>query len=205
MEQHVQDAWSGDMMKDNLEGWEEVKERIDSMDADQLRLSAMMMVLRLGTAESLAALRDAEVLMHDGEGPVCAPAYEEIHRTVKGALSSAACDIDADFDHQIYDDEIDHEDLMESLWAHEYIMICENIRDEFGDLVQDILELGSEEEAQKCIERIVNALLDRDIPWENTSEEAMEYRKAYTEAIWERFRNKEYETLFEEFDYDETA
>lgn len=190
---------------DYLEGWEEVKERIDSMDVDQLRLSAMMMVLRLGTAEALASLRDAETLMHDGEGPVCAPPYEEIHRQVRCVLSGAACDIDESDCRDPGDDEFDVDKMVESSWAHEFAIICDSMGIEFGDMVLEILEYGGEIEAQNLVGSIVKALLDRDIPWVNTPDRAMKYRKAYAEAIQERFRNKEFDTLFEEFDYDDKA
>lgn len=190
---------------ESLEGWEEVKEWIDSMDMDQLRLSAMMMVLRLGTAEALASIRDAEALMHDGEGPVCAPPYEEIHRQVRSVLSSAACDIDESDYRDPDDDGFDDDRMRESSWAHECAMICDSMGIEFGDMVLEILEYGGETEAQKFVGGIVKALLDRDIPWVDTPDSAMKYRKAYAEAIQERFRNKEFDTLFEEFDYDGTA
>ncbi len=187
---------------DRLEGWEEVKEQIDRMDPDMLRLSAMMMVRRLGTAESLASIRDAEVLMHDGEEPARAPEYEKIHEAVRNALSSAACDIDVDFDDMIFADDVDDDALTEFMRVHERAMICENIDSKFGDEVREFLESGSEEEARKYVDGIVKALLDRDIPWEGTPDDQMEYRRAYADAIRKRFRDKEFDTLFSEFGRD---
>lgn len=157
----------------------------------------------------------------------------EVQRALSWAADDMAFDFDLDFDFDFSDDELaELEELFESdedemdepdefdgddfdedetdyldkdWWDMLNASICINIDSRFWNLFQDILEESGEAEAQNLVTGIVVALKDRNIPWEDTPDDDMEYRRAYADIIQKRFRNKEFDILFEEFDYDETA
>ncbi len=159
----------------------------------------------------------------------------EVQRALSWAVEDVASDLDPDYDFDLDEDELaeleelfesdedelaeldedeldedeldeDETDYLDEDWQDMLkASICINIESRFWNLFQDILEESGEAEAQNLVTGIVVALKDRNIPWEDTHDDDMEYRRAYADIIQKRFRNKEYETLFEEFDYDETA
>ncbi len=182
---------------------ESIRDLIDRMDEGQLRILAKRMARRLDEIDMASIFGGTDSLGTDGIKPACAPPYQEIHSCVKqelaDAIEDAVADIDIDDDEL---DEMDDEELEEIEWSQVKACICGNIEFRFCDMLQDILEESGEAEVQKLVDGVVKALLDRDIPWANTSEEQMEYRRAYAEAIQDRFRNGDYESLFEGFDYD---
>lgn len=214
---------------------ESIRDLIDRMDEGQLRILAKRMARRLDITEVSSVFGEAVELGADGFKPICSPPYQEIRKEVQRALSWAVDDMafDFDFDFDLSEDELaELEELFESFedeldepdrfdgddldedetdypdegWQDMLkASICNNMDNRFWNLFQDILEESGEAEAQNLVTGIVVALKDRNIPWEDTPDDDMEYRRAYADIIQKRFRNKEYDILFEEFDYDETV
>lgn len=198
---------------DSFHARDNIKDLIDKMDEGQLRMLAKRMARRLDITEASSVFGEAIELGPDGFKPICSPPYQEIRKEVQRALSWAAEGMasDLDFDFDLDEDGLDEpdrsdgddpdEDWQDMLKAS----ICNNIDCRFADLLQDILEESGEAEAQNLVTGIVVALKDHNIPWEGTPDDDMEYRRAYADIMQKRFRNKEFDILFEEFDYDETA
>jgi len=217
---------------DSLRIWEDIRDLIDKMDEGQLRMLVKRMARRMDIMEASSVFGEAIELGPDGLKPICSPPYQEIRKEVQNALSWAVDDMafDFDFDFDLSEDELaeldelfesfedesdepdrfdgddldeDETDYPDEDWQDMLkASICNNMDNRFWNLFQDILEESGEAEAQNLVTGIVVALKDRNIPWEDTPDDDMEYRRAYADIIQKRFRNKEYDILFEEFDYD---
>ncbi len=111
-------------------------------------------------------------------------------------------DLDEDYPDLVDGGHLDEDDPEAEMQALIEAQICSNIDCRFADLLRDILEESGEAEAQNLVTGIAVALKDSNIPWEGTPDDQMAYRRAYADIIQKRFRDKEFDTLFGEFDYD---
>ncbi len=176
--------------------WDAIKERIDGMDEDGLRMTIGIMAHKLGLNETSKAI-DIMLELRGGAGTndMRTPTPDEIHRKVRDILQYAPlelsefCDID--------DDESDSD-----VWSfdRQNLLVREKVEEEFDDLCREVLAFDGEEEVGKIVHGIAEALRDRDIPWKDTSEDLMEFRRMFADAIEERFRNGEFGELFGDID-----
>lgn len=168
------------------------------MDAEQLRHLVMKMTREMGVDDAVLAFCDV-VTIEDGKiilRPYCASPYEVIRRNVETALSGAMMFSDEDCDD---DSSFDKNRMRDALWDMKREVVCNVIGFFFEGLVTDILDTNGKEEAQKLITEIAEALRDGSIPWPNTPDDSIEYRKEYADVIEQRFRDGEYDALFAMF------
>ncbi len=183
---------------EDIDSIEDIEELVGRMDAEQLRHLVMKMTREMGVDDAALAFCDV-VTIEDGKivlRPYCAPPYEVIRRHVETALSGAMMFSDEDCDD---DSGFDKDRMRDALWDMEKKVVCSVIGFFFEGLVTDILDISGEEEAQKLIAEIAEALRDGSIPWPNTPDDSIEYRKEYADVIEQRFRDGEYDALFAAF------
>ncbi len=176
--------------------WDAIKERIDGMDEDGLRMTIGIMALKLGPVETSKAM-DAMYELRYGPSAdaLRAPSSDEIHGRVRSILMHASENAA-----EICEFDFDDSDPEEWFTDSENHLMREGIEEEYADLCREILEYGDPEEIRKIVEGVAEALRDRDIPWKDTSEDLMEFRRMFADAIEERFRNGEFGELFGDID-----
>lgn len=187
---------------EDISSIEDIEELIGEMDAEQLRHLVMKMTREMGVDDAALAICDV-VTIEDGKiilRPYCAPSYDIICRLVETALSRAMRFSDEDYDGV---PDSDKDQMRAALWDMEKRVVCDVIGFFFEGLVIDILGTSGEEEVQKLVTGVAEALRDNSIPWPNTPDDSMEYRKAYADSIEQRFRDGEYDAMFAGFGYDD--
>lgn len=188
-------------MIEDIDGIEDIEELVGRMDAEQLRHLVIRMTRIMGVDEAFDAIYDT-LAVRNGKivlRQYTVPPYDDIRKAMASALSGVR-----NFEYIDYrNPNFDEGRMRNALWDMEKRVACSMVGFYFSQLATDIIETNGEAELGKLVSEIAKALRDADIPWSNTPDDSIEYRKAYADVIEQRFRDGEYDALFEGFDYED--